>query len=902
MLSSDATPANSEPNTPRKQKKKNKKKVATPQATIVEDDSGAPMNGSDRAVPLETPSKTKYRKQGTQKRAAGNDLVAAEEATSSNNAPVVKGLKPPEVREIPDEPQAFSDPSIGVLQAAAEIKRNGKPSQSGDSRSDDTPTVSPRSQVPKKDSEGADDVPNNTEFQNLVTDKQPEAQRLSSPVSDADRPSIVDRISDSDHVDESFHTASASPPTDNQSQSQARSATYETPPSTIRTRKSMTPSEKRSTSFRVKKSVVETDEQLSRTDADDVIKNDSTSPPQDTSNKEKPISAQCTPTTPLPISVKAPTPPKKQSTNTPSDRKPPTSISQRSVSDPSRVQKTPAADEASVSQDNTTKRAEDLKNVPLAEDDKAGEDCSQALTAQNVASATSIPPTPTTAYHTAPTTPASIPNSVPASKGSAEKSSGQAKTPAKKGPSQTESFSMFGKKQQKQKKPGKGKGTLKGKPLERVNASGLASSSASQDVSSTATKNPAGASTSTKKPTLTVKTEADSNAPSLNSNDPDASFTSAENASTTAASGQESPSKGGIRNFFGLFGRVKSPSAAGKETSLEDVPPEDELTDSKALAADPQAVFNIDHLIQQRTFDDERTYGDKSVFTTSVNTAFNDTNDVDAGRMSVTGLGILASNSTDVKETPKKRRKKKKSKSAKQNESQRESSPGADGDADGSASVATPSARTDVTSGSYDVESDDGTDKSSTTMGRPTPPVSPVILTPGKRRRIEQRMTEEHIVSPRAPRNKHVKKKSYSRVASSTTAGPAQETPSPSTGAASEIEIEQQPRLMQVYQLRGFDHDGDSNDTVTVPQALIFSDLAADDDGNTQQVIFFLKRTVRLSNDGRRLSFYHPSKGSDADSNEEARVVEETETAEEAGSEDRRVTGGNSVAGEGSEE
>ena len=81
--------------------------------------------------------------------------------------------------------------------------------------------------------------------------------------------------------------------------------------------------------------------------------------------------------------------------------------------------------------------------------------------------------------------------------------------------------------------------------------------------------------------------------------------------------------------------------------------------ESKAPAEAPQTMFNLDHIVQQHTFDDERTHGDKSVFTTDINTHFNDANDHDTSGMSVTGLGILASSSADLKETPKKKRKKK---------------------------------------------------------------------------------------------------------------------------------------------------------------------------------------------------------------------------------------------------
>jgi hypothetical protein len=873
VISSNATPANSEPNTPKKKKNK-KKRVGTPQDRIVEDEFGAAMSSISKASSQETPSKIKYKKQEPQDWAASNDVVAAGEATSSNTAPVMKDSKP-----LNSDDSETTKP----LQAAVETRRSSDSSQTDDLKSDATPTVSPRSQVPRYSAIRANLILDNKRPQIPATDSEPGVSRLSSPVSDKDRPGIIDRISDSDHVDESFHTASASPPTEKQSQTQTVSTSNGTPPNTARTKPSTTLSDKRLTSSQVKKIVIEEDEQVPHTDVVEDPRDDSTSAPRISSQKLDLGGPQRTPTAPLPVSVEAPTPPKEQPAKALSGGKQPRSTLQRGVSGPSSIQQTPLPIATSDTQDSTTKRAQDLTvwtKSPFAEVEKTGES-SQTLT---VVSAASIPPTPMTAYHTAPTTPASITTST--SKDSTENSSGQARTPAKKGPSQTESLSMFGKKQQKQKKPAKGKGTLKGKPLEPGSGSNPSSTTTNQDMSGTVSALPADTSTTTKKPALTVKTETDTNAPNSRTDDSKVGSRSVENANPeetpTAASGQESPSKSGIRNFFGLFGRVKSPSASGKETSLEDVPAEDELMDSKTPAAIPQAVFNIDHLLQQRTLDDERMHGDKSVFNNQINTDFDDAIHRDTGDLSVTGLGISALSSTDIKETPKKRRKKRKNKPAKLSQSQRENDPLAYGDADGTPSIATPSARKDATSGSYDVESDNSSDKSSTTMGRPTPPVSPVTLTPSKRRLIEQRKTEEHIVSPRAPRNKHVKKKSYSRAASSATVSSAQETQQPAPSAASETELEQQKRLLQVYGLDGSDDDGDSNGNVTLPRAYIFSNMTIEE-GGTQQVILILRRVIQFSNDGRRVNiFRHLGTSSDDDSDDA--------TPEEGDWMERRVT------------
>ncbi|GAB7334129.1 hypothetical protein MBLNU13_g06201t1 [Cladosporium sp. NU13] len=892
VLSSNATPANSEPNTPMKKKNK-KKKVAPPNKTIVEDDSSVPTNSINTAIPNATPMK-EHKKEPLQNRAAGDDLLIAEEATSSNTIPSAKEPKVANGGETTEDSQASFDLSLQTSPAAAEAKQSGQPLQIDEHKSDTTPTLSPRSQVPKDFSKQANVAIDGKQSQILATNKEFDVQHLSSPVSEKDRPAIVERVSDSDHVDESFHTASASPPTEKQSLAKSVTTTDQTPPNAARTRQTAALSNKRSASSQVKKNVNRPDGHANDAGVEKETRHDSTSALEISPPKAKSVDPQRTPTTPLPISIETPTPPKRKSTKALSDSKPSRSASSRSASESSSVQQTPFSAKASKSHDEPAQRPKQLsleRSISSADNEKGAEGHRpQTLGAQDAASTTPIPPTPMTAYHTAPTTPAST--DAPASKDSAEKSSSQTKTPAKKGPSQTESFSMFGKKQQKQKKTAKGKGTLKGKPLELVNASNLASGNASRDdKSGTATPPPAGASTSGKKPALTVKTETDSNAPTLATNTSKPGSTTGEvvcsEEAVTATSGQESPSKGGLRNLLGgLFGRVKSPIVSGKKTSLEDIPPQDELMDSKAPAATPQAVFNIDHLVQQRTFDDERLHGDKPVFTTDINTAFNDANDLDTNGMSVTGLGILASSSADLKETPKKKRKKRKGKSANPSKSRKEGSPEADGDEDKPESIATPSAQNDATSGSFDVESDNNSDKSSTTMGRHTPPASPATLTPGKRRlleqRMEQRMTGEHILSPPPPRNQRKKRPpQHGRAASSATTGSAPETAATSTTAPSEIEVGQQKRVLQLYRVRESEDSGDQHDPPSPPRQFVVSDIV--NEGNTQQVILTLTHVIQYPN-GHRLNIYGLRSGSDDDV---FLTLDEAETAEEDEPKDR---------------
>lgn len=929
VLSSNATPANSEPNTPKKQKKKGKKKVVTSCAKIVEDQSSVSMDTTSSKMAHETLSQTGRNKQDQD---GSNGLLASEEVTSSSNKPVSKDSKAlenmtdskdskvPKGGKTVKELRPSLDLSVEISQAAEETKTDSESLQIHERTLDVSPTVSPRSQVPNHVLDRGDLVLYNIkQAQEGFSDKEPDVLHPTSPVSGKDRPGIVDRISDSEHIDESFHTANASPPTDKQSQSRLVSISHKTPPSNTRSKDSATASDNRSTSSQSKDVVAVTDEHISTAKVDVAARHDSTSNNHVSLRKKEPGSPQRTPKTPLPISVEEPTPPGKQPASTLRESKPSRSTSSRSVSDPLSAQQVSSFTEVSEQQVKVKKSprvaTEHLKdsnpenNIPSRENDKrSGDDQSQTLAAQHVTSATSIPPTPMTAYHTAPTTPASLQTST--SEHSAEKSSGQSRLPAKKGPSQTESLSMFGKKQQKQKKPAKGKGTLKGKPLESGNGSSLTSGSASQDMSGTATPLSATTPTSSKKPALNVKTGTTSDVPAPSTGKPKAGAKSGEIVSsegnTGAVSGQASPNKGGLRNLFGLFGRVKSPSVSGKETSLENVPPEDELTDSKAPVATSQTLFNIDHLLQQSTFDDERTHGDSSVFNTHVNIDFNDSVEFDdISGMPAIGLGISASNSADPKETPKKKRKKKKSKSAKQSESRRESSPDARGQGEKAVSISTSSVQTGDVSVSYDAESDDRSEKSSTTMGRPTPPVSPVPLTPGKKRLIEQRMVEEHIVSPRAPRNKHVKKKSYSRVASSATQSSAQESSPPTIAAtptpASETEIDQQRRLLQLFHLDG-DGNAASPDHATIPQTLVLPDLV-DDEGNPQQVILTLIRILKL-NDGRSMNIYRlgsKGSGSDADSDDVALAIERVESMEEGLATERKVTEDGSTGGRGQE-
>jgi hypothetical protein len=895
VLSSNATPAASEPNTPGKSNKKNnnKKKVpVTPSATIVEDESGAKVDAIKNQPSHETPVKTKRKKHAPQDRTGSSDLLTPRDASSKSNTPALKDTMVPKGAEVADQSKLLDDcPKTEISPAAAATERDNNPSQASQQKSDATPEVSPRSQTPNKGKNSSKKV-------NLVSDKQRskgnavnkelEVTQRSSPVSDKERPGLLNRTSDSDQVDESFHTASATPPADRSLQAPAASLSHE---------KSVSTAKEHVSSAHV-------DKRMKKVNRPVPLKNATSISPVPLQNKRStsPNQTPKTPKTPLSISVQEPSPSREQPAIVPKDSKGPGSTSHRSVSDPSSTQQAPSSVDLPSDREKITevphiatesvKEMDSGKPAPsTAKLDKCSEESFPSkLSVQRVTSASSIPPTPMTTYHTAPTTPAPV--MTPMSDHSAEKPSSQSKAAAKKGPSQTESFSMFGKKQQKPKKQAKGKGTLRGKPMDSGNGSTLARGTTSQNMSGNTTPAlPASTPSSDKRPILNIKTETENNVPTLNTRKSDAESKSVGGTScegtTPVASGQESPSKGGLRNFFGLFGsgRVKSPSVSDKDITMEDLPQEDGLMDLMAPAAIPQAVFNIDHLLQRPSGNhvDDRMPRNNLGTDARPNSIFDglDTLD-DASGLSAAGLGISTPSNFNSQEMSKKRRKKKmKHKSAKQSGDHRDSCSSADGDAVETASISNSSAHSGATGASYNVESDDDSDRSSTTMGRPTPPVSPMMLTPSKRKLIERRSTEEHIVSPRAPRNKHVKKKSYSRVASSATATPAQEIPPSPNTAASATEIEQQGRVLQLYQMDNKAGNGDGEDDDGPPKVIMLS-LPTDDEGNNQQVHLIHQYTFRLPKAVSRTKVYKAvSVGNPLGGDNVAIALEAGETTEE---------------------
>jgi hypothetical protein len=858
VLSSNATPATSEPNTPKKsnKKKNNKKKNATPRTRMAEDEVSAQVDAISGKTPQGTPVKIKRKQEELQDRTASSSPLTSRDTPSSGTTPSPEGAREG------TQPQLSMNGSISEasqVAAKTEIKPMGEAIQHRQQKSDATPTVSPRSRASKKSSDWSDLPLDNKQCEDSVTSKKSEVLKASSPVSENIRPSILDKPSDSDFVDESFHTASATPPADQKLQDRTPSQRHE--------------------------KLANDKVHASPAQIDNLSKKNSPSGRPVLPNTVKSMSPERTPKTPLPISVQRLSPPKEKSDSLPKDSKASNLTSCRSVSGLSSTQQAPSSGGTKGDRGKTkeiphiaieiVKDRSLVKSAPSTAKQEVSTEETLALNpaAQRAVSTGSIPPTPMATYHTAPTTPAPVPTPMSDHSVSTGGPPSQSKAPAKKGPSQTESFSMFGKKQQKQKKPAKGKGgTLKGKPLDFANVSDYASGTASKDVSGTVTPTrSAGTPSSGKKPALSIKTDTGSGISSLTAGTLKAESKPGDTASNegtpTAASGQSSPSKGGLRNFFGLFGgRVKSPSVSGKDTSFEDVPPQDELTESKAPATMSQTVFNNERPSEESV--DPRGPGNNVGPAARPSTIFDGLEPLDdTSRLSVSGPGISTPSSLDSQEMSKKKKKprKKKLKVDMQNQDQKDGCSSVDGDMAESVSVSVSSGPTDTSQASYAVESVDGSE-SSETMGRPTPPQSPILtaLTPSRRKLIEQRMTEEHLVSPRAPRNKHVKKKSYSRTASSATLESGQETSLPQDAAASEIEISQQARILQMLSLSNPQHTDGNDDTgsegaVATPRLMLITGIGENGRQNGPQVNLLYVPSLQHSNDSGRIQIYDPT-------------------------------------------
>lgn len=543
----------------------------------------------------------------------------------------------------------------------------------------------------------------------LISPLTSEVNRLRSfsPVSDVDRPVIVGRASESDHVDDSFHTASGSPDQSKQI-SGVSSSVREAEASSEPTPNSMK-----------------------------------------TPISEKPSRAN------LSISIQTPTP-----------------ASKRPSSDRLKENESPKLNIQNDQSGHSKPGMSKSDKAPLGAEPDSRPDESDKLAppALSVPPSVSVPPTPMTAYHTAPTTPAAP--KTPLLSSSASQSNFQPKPAAKKGPSQTESFSMFGKKQKKQKKQTKAKGSVKGKQHESNAPAKLDSDDTSGKSNGKTMPAPA-----RKKPALSIATNKSEtiDTPTCKQGD------------VAASSEQSSPSKRTFGNLFGLLpGMITSPKLSDKVTSPNDTLPDDALTSPKVLPNDVP--------------DQDEAFAD----TQSENPSPKD-NESDANhdplfdnfeftyRSSDIQQLTLPSSSDIVKETTKK--KKKKNKSKKQRRLSSNDGPINDED-DEDVSATESSSASNLPRVSNELQAGDHSEDSSTTMGEPTPPISPTHQTKSRKQLIEQSKSKfEPVLVPSPPRNRHIKRK----VSSKSVTSPTETQTASATKTSSSTT--QFARLMRMYQV-----------------------------------------------------------------------------------------------------
>lgn len=496
--------------------------------------------------------------------------------------------------------------------------------------SDIAPKVSPRSQLPVQQPTASSSSPGHAVVPPM-SERQSLPPQSSPPSSSGIRPASVDRrLSDSDHVDESFHTATGSPPDDKQTQAKDVAASTEQPA------------------------------RISQLTKPKPRPDSPISPVSSQSSKiVTPITPRSSPKTEISVSIQNPTPSnnKARSDVEFKDDKSHNSTPQRDVGDAldtlmavsadQKSDKIPQPSPATVVQ-RVIPAIPSLEHAPTRSDmsDSRSDEKVTDTANQSVVPSSSVPSTLTAADHNARKTPA--PSQVSASPNSPGNSFSKSKAAAKKGPSQTESLSMFGKKQQKQKKSTKGKGTLKGKPQDSVSTSGLSDGISGRDRGGVATPTSTANASTTGKETASLSdtSRLDNRAgPGSNSDE-----------SKSAVSRQESPGKAGILGSLGGLGRVGNffsmaspPSVSGHGMMPQDATPDGALTYSKA----PVAVAPISSSIEDDPVDHPGT-------------AFDLGGKHDYGRPSDThdnGLNTSTSVSSDIRGArSKKRERNKKSK------------------------------------------------------------------------------------------------------------------------------------------------------------------------------------------------------------------------------------------------
>jgi hypothetical protein len=877
VQSANATPENSGPNTPKKpqsKKKKNKQKNKTNLASAVEGESATAL---DKTTALETPVKPPKQKRQAQPSSVNNDLPLAPRQvsplTSLSASKDVSGSEPlqsseksietgdgattasrllneaslkaqsPELEKdcsqkgptaakdaLATEPTHVSTTVTIPSKAEPTSSSKGSPTAepTGDhSRvyqsevgSDTTPKVSPRSQLPVQQSSESSSNPVQASV-SAWSEKQ-SLPPQSSPVSTRSiRPASVDRrLSDSDHVDESFHTASASPPNDKQTPAKDVTAHSERPIHLARLT---------STEPRPDTPVSPVSSQTGRSVAV--------------------VTPKTSPKTEMLASVQNPTPPNNKTSlgSDSKDDKSQTSMPQPDVGNALDVPKAVSATQKSdACRDEIPPPAPDtvvqciLPAIPSLEQAPTGGDITDSqpeekvtdTTKQGVKSSGSVPPAPAATDHDARKASAPLQSSAPAQ--SQENSSSKSKTAAKKGPPQTESLSMFGKKQKKQKKSTKGKGTLKGRPQDSGSVSGLSDGVSSRDLSGIATPLIAAidSTTAKKAASFNVNTSLDNRANADSNSD----------ESKSAVSRQESPGKGGILGRVGnFFSMTSSPSVSGHETMPQDAMPNGSLTYSKA----PVAVAPISSNIEDDPVDNPSTASDlggKHEYGKS-----SDTYDHTLGTSGTRGAAAKK----------RKRNKKQKKQDVEQKGDSVSAATEGDGEGEGEL-VSVAGALEDTRSESHDPDYDNRSDDSSTTMGHPTPQASPKRLSEGKRKRVENRLasSEQHILTPPAPRNQHTKRKSYSRSSASSAAGLSKQEATPPTTtitqAMSETEVEQQSAVLQLFRWTTSEEDEEGYQQ-TKPRVLVMS-RSGEAGGNNQ---------LTLTDDRGGFRFIHFNQGGD---------------------------------------
>lgn len=463
-------------------------------------------------------------------------------------------------------------------------------------------------------------------------------------------------------------------------------------------------------------------------------------------------------------------------------------------------------------------------NVPSGAGDEVGPEKpvseeQQAVESPEQRSVSGASHLPTPAFHTAPTTPAvSVAEGEQTSQSTTQESQEKASSQKpkaiekQKGPATTESFSMFGK-----KKSGK-----KAKPVKPQKATNRQPSEAVQK----------------------------SNKPSLDPQQQKQGNRGHESAKKTGVGAQDeaskqttqptTPSSPGKRSFASLLSYIpgmisKTPSVASKSVHSE-VSNEPELTNSKVQPAQSLAVRSTDmdstdkvQVVSTKpaneavsevaaarnnevvASDCEPTGAevDTIVEGNEIDSSGNPATTKDLGSNESIGLGITQSTETttnnntpsnpmDGPNSGKQSKKKKRSKKRRPGQNpQQEAANTASGEVKKEDDTSLAITTTETASEVNQTGSDQGSEHSSHTMSRPTPPASPAPRLAAKRK-----TASDHILTAPPPRNQHVKRQSSSKFeGSSQVASESKEIASIESYRKSDI-ARRQGQMLQLYTLR----------------------------------------------------------------------------------------------------